>query len=111
MAPDVGRGMTRPGELPQRLQATVRGSVQGVGFRWFIVRAATSLGLSGWTANERDGSVRVVAEGSATALDSLEAQLREGPRAARVTAVEAVRTQPTGEFDSFGVRAGSHDGD
>jgi acylphosphatase len=89
----------------------VRGSVQGVGFRWFVVRAATSLGLSGWTANDRDGSVRVVAEGPATALDALETQLREGPRAARVTAVEAVRTPPTGEFDTFGVRAGSHGGD
>ena len=53
----------------QRLEATVRGYVQGVGFRWFVVRRATQLGLTGWTANEHDGTVRVVAEGSAHALD------------------------------------------
>ena len=55
----------------ERIEATIRGTVQGVGFRWFIVRRASDLGLVGWTSNEPDGSVKVVAEGSPAALDQL----------------------------------------
>ena len=74
-----------------RLEATVRGRVQGVGFRYFVVRRALDLGVVGWVANEPDGSVQVVAEGSTAALDSLEAGLRVGPMGAVVEAVDAVR--------------------
>ena len=64
---------------PVRLEAVVRGRVQGVGFRYHVVREARRLGLAGWVANERDGSVRTIAEGSSSALDRLEALLRSGP--------------------------------
>lgn len=40
------------------------GRVQGVGFRYTAIRAANSLGVSGWVRNERDGSVTVEAQGS-----------------------------------------------
>ena len=95
----------------QRLEATVRGTVQGVGFRWFIVRVAKQLGLTGWTANEPDRSVRVVAEGTSDALDSLERRLHEGPAGAYVEHVDSVRMPATGEFASFGIRSGAHRGD
>jgi acylphosphatase len=71
----------------------VTGRVQGVGFRWFVVRQAESLGLSGWTRNRRDGRVEVVAQGDASALDALAAALAEGPPAARVDGV-AVSEEP-----------------
>ena len=100
----------QPGDR-QRLEATVRGTVQGVGFRWFIVRAATQLGLTGWTANQPDRSVRVVAEGPSSALDSLESRLRDGPAGAYVERVDAVRMAATGEFSSFAIRSGAHHGD
>ena len=70
-----GRGMTNDEDHRQRLDATVRGVVQGVGFRWFVVRNASELGLTGWTANEADGSVRVLAEGPSVALDQPRAAL------------------------------------
>ena len=89
----------------------MRGTVQGVGFRWFITRSATQLGLTGWAANQSDGSVRVVAEGSSAALDGLEGRLREGPAGAYVEHVDAVRMPATGEFTSFGIRSGAHRGD
>ena len=47
----------------ERLDASVRGRVQGVGFRVFALREAMDLGLAGWVANQADGSVRIVAEG------------------------------------------------
>lgn len=95
----------------QRLEATISGVVQGVGFRWFIKRHADRLGLGGWVANQPDGSVGVVAEGEPAALVELVALLREGPPGARVTAVETELGVPAGTFDGFGIRARAHAGD
>lgn len=95
----------------QRLEAIVRGTVQGVGFRWFVVRRATQLGLSGWTANEADGSVRVVAEGTAAVLDELLAALHRGPAGANVDRVDAQRLPAIGDLRAFAIRAGGHSGD
>jgi len=94
-----------------RLEATVRGRVQGVGFRYFVVRRAMELDLVGWVANASDGSVALVAEGLPEALDDLEAGLRIGPIGAVVDAVDAVRMAGTGRFDRFRVRSGAHSGD
>ena len=55
----------------RRLEATVRGVVQGVGFRFFVIRQASELELDGWVANRRDGGVECVAEGPAGHLDAL----------------------------------------
>jgi acylphosphatase len=95
----------------QRLEATVRGRVQGVGFRFFVVRRAQRLGLTGWVANTADGSVVCLAEGAPAALDELEADLRRGPTGAIVDAVETVRMAATGGFAGFAVRSGGHTGD
>jgi len=75
----------------------VQGRVQGVGYRYFVLRAARELGLSGWARNLPDGSVEVVAEGSEAALASLEESLREGPSFARVSAVERTAAAPVAE--------------
>jgi len=44
----------------ERIDITVTGRVQGVGFRWHTVRQATALELAGWVRNQPDGSVRIV---------------------------------------------------
>jgi acylphosphatase len=88
----------------QRLTATIRGGVQGVGFRWAVRMRAQELGLSGYARNEADGSVRVEAEGGPDKLAELEKFLREGPRWATVEAVEATRGEATGEFSGFGTK-------
>ncbi|MEA2606950.1 MAG: acylphosphatase [Chloroflexota bacterium] len=102
----------QPLEAPVgRLEATVRGRVQGVGFRYFVVRQALALDLVGWVANEADGSVRCVAEGPPAALDALEAALRGGPTGAIIDAVDAVRMTGTGRLDRFRIRSSAHSGD
>ncbi len=66
----------------------VHGRVQGVGFRWWVWRQATRLGLQGLARNLRDGSVEVIAEGSDSSLADLERVLAQGPPAAQVERVE-----------------------
>ena len=94
-----------------RLEATVRGVVQGVGFRWFAIREAQQRGLTGWVANEHDGSVRVVAEGSPGAVAGFRAALEAGPGGAIVSAVQGVEMPATGQFDEFSIRSAGHSGD
>jgi acylphosphatase len=100
-----------PPPREERLEATIRGRVQGVGFRYFVVLQARDLGLAGWVANEGDGSVRCLAEGSPAALDRFEAALRIGPPGAIVETVIAARMPATGRFDRFAIRSGAHSGD
>jgi len=66
----------------------VRGRVQGVGFRWFVDYEARQLGLAGWVRNNMDGTVEVLATGSAEQHTALRGKLQRGPRAARVDEVE-----------------------
>ncbi|MCG8917506.1 acylphosphatase [Actinokineospora sp. PR83] len=66
------------GEPDVRLTAWVRGTVQGVGFRWWTRSRALELGLVGWARNTADGRVEVVAEGTRARCDELLAVLRSG---------------------------------
>ena len=54
------------------------GRVQGVGFRHTAIRAASSLGVTGWVRNERDGSVSMEAQGGEAALDKLVSTIKAG---------------------------------
>lgn len=95
----------------ERLEATVGGRVQGVGFRYFVLGVASHLALSGWVANELDGTVRVVAEGPRPALEQLLAELHDGPPGARVDRVVSSWLPASGGFARFGVRSAGHRGD
>ena len=94
-----------------RLEVTVHGRVQGVGYRYFVSREARRLGLRGWVANEFDGSVRTVVEGPEALVDELEAAIRSGPPGAFVDRVQAVRMPGTGTLGEFMVRSAGHQGD
>lgn len=96
---------------PARLDAVVRGRVQGVGFRFFVARRAAALGLRGWVANGPDGSVQCVAEGARDALQALLAALELGPAGARVDGVSAAWSSAVGSFDGFEIRSGWTSGD
>ncbi|MBD3348641.1 MAG: acylphosphatase [Candidatus Eisenbacteria bacterium] len=87
----------------ERLEARIRGAVQGVGFRAFVMREARSLDLTGYVKNEYDGSVEVVAEGHREELERLLSKLHTGPRPASVSDVKASWSEPSREFRDFRV--------
>lgn len=71
-----------------RVHIVVEGLVQGVGFRWFVARAAGELGLGGYTRNLWDGSVEIEAEGSRSLIEELISKVKVGPRPAQVRDVK-----------------------
>lgn len=75
----------------------VKGRVQGVGYRYFVARQAGALGVAGYASNLSDGDVEVWAEGSETALASLESSLRDGPSFSEVSSVSREAAAPRGE--------------
>jgi acylphosphatase len=69
------------------LLVTIRGRVQGVGYRAWVEYQAMACGLEGWVRNRRDGSVEALFAGPAKAVAEMVALCRHGPPSARVTAV------------------------
>jgi acylphosphatase len=91
----------------ERLTLRIVGRVQGVGFRWFAVRHASDLALTGWVMNADDErSVEVVAEGEPERLDRFEQVVRDGPSGARIEHVESRRSAASGEFTRFSIVRG-----
>ena len=81
------------------LQVRIEGRVQGVGFRWYVVRVARALGLDGQVRNCPDGAVELEAVGPEPALHRLLDAVRVGPSAARVQ-----RVHETWGDDGAGIR-------
>jgi acylphosphatase len=66
------------------LQVTIRGRVQGVGYRYWIEQQAIACGLEGWVRNRRDGSVEALFAGPGPKVADMVALCRHGPPTARV---------------------------
>jgi acylphosphatase len=86
-----------------RLHAVVTGRVQGVGYRYFVLKVAQELGLRGSVRNLRGDQVEAVAEGNRADLERLADALRQGSPAARVTNVQLSWAEPTGHFTGLSI--------
>jgi acylphosphatase len=82
------------------VRVTIRGRVQGVGYRYWLEQQAVARGLEGWVRNRRDGSVEALFAGPADAVSAMIASCRRGPGSARVDAVDE---EPAG-LDALNVR-------
>ena len=71
------------------LRVQIEGRVQGIGYRYWLIEQAASLGLDGWVRNRRDGRVEAVVSGPQEALDEILRRCHEGPSLARVDRVAA----------------------
>ncbi|MGA8036189.1 MAG: acylphosphatase [Candidatus Acidiferrales bacterium] len=82
----------------------VRGQVQGVGYRYFAMRAAQRLGIRGTVKNLRDGRVEVRAAGPAKAMAAFRVELQSGPEGSAVSGVDEKPLVPDHDFgDEFKV--------
>jgi acylphosphatase len=79
---------------------TIRGRVQGVGYRAFVEDEATARDLEGWVRNCRDGSVEAVFSGPEDVVSEMVASCRRGPSSARVDAAQ----DETGSPDMLNLR-------
>jgi DNA ligase D-like protein (predicted 3'-phosphoesterase) len=91
------------------IRATLRGNVQGVGFRAAAVSKAHALGVMGWVRNGEDQTVLVHAEGSQHAVNDLLVFLRDGPPLAHISevSIDRVATEGHEQFAIRGVSAGA----
>ncbi len=79
----------------------VKGRVQGVGYRYFTEHWASQYGILGNVKNLWDGNVEVYAIGTPASLEELKRQLYEGPRSARVTAIDESDEPVDGRYNCF----------
>ena len=87
----------------------VEGLVQGVGYRNFVERKASQLGLAGFVMNLKDGRVRVRVEGTRGHIEELARDLEKGPPLSHVETVAISWRPVTGRFRSFGIRYAEFD--
>jgi acylphosphatase len=82
-------------------EATIKGWVQHVGFRYYACSEAARLRILGWIRNNPNGDVEVYAEGEAENLEKFLLWLHKGPPYGRVEAVNVNRCKPCGTYKSF----------
>lgn len=92
-------------EVAVRVHIWVKGRVQGVGFRVFVVSSAELIGVFGWVRNLGWNTVECAAEGSRAQVDQFIHALKTGPRASRVDESQVEEETPTGEFSAFEMRS------
>ncbi len=88
----------------KRAEFRVYGIVQGVGFRYFVYRNATNLGLTGYAKNMFDGTVYVVAEGEEEQLQKLYEYLCVGSSHSYIEKVDAKFSEYEGTFRTFDIK-------
>ena len=81
----------------------VRGRVQGVGFRYFAIRAARHSGVVGTVRNLPDGTVEAVAQGPEDAIAEFFQQLQRGPDFSNVSGVDEFEIPVSGRYKEFNV--------
>jgi acylphosphatase len=89
----------------KRLHAIVKGQVQGVGFRAFVVDVANRMEVHGWVRNRWDGSVELVAEADQSVLEQFLGRIRQGPRMSNVMQVLTDWEEAEKEFSTFSARS------
>ena len=86
------------------VRGSVKGQVQGVGFRFFTRGAAEKLKVSGWVKNVMNGSVEFFAQGNENDVDALVTQLKRGPPGSRVEKLFVEKESPDPNFSSFEIK-------
>ena len=86
-----------------RREVYFSGQVQGVGFRYTVMRLAANLDVTGFVRNTPDGCVQLIAEGASGEIDRLLDGIRDA-MGGYIRDEETIEASATGEFRGFGVR-------
>ncbi|MFH1106922.1 MAG: acylphosphatase [Candidatus Micrarchaeota archaeon] len=86
------------------VRAIVSGEVQGVGFRYFVLRAAAGFKVAGFVRNLQDGTVEIGAEGEREELERFLDAVKLDDGFIRVAAIASEWGESEGKFKSFGLR-------
>jgi len=86
-----------------RVRVIIEGRVQGVFFRHHTQGMAIKLGLKGWVKNRRDGRVEALFEGDQERVYQIIQWCHRGPSEARVSRVDLLWEDFTGEFEDFSI--------
>ena len=87
-----------------RAEIIVTGLVQGVGFRYFVMREAQKFNLKGFVKNLHSGEVLTVIEGEKAGAEEMIKKLKVGPIHASVKSCKVDWQEPKNEFTDFEVR-------
>ena len=87
-----------------RVHLTITGKVQGVYYRFYAKEKASFLGVTGWVANEADGTVAVVAEGPENKINDFVDWCYGGPSTCQVEKVKVEKIPYMAEFEDFNIR-------
>ncbi|MDR3627975.1 MAG: acylphosphatase [Ignavibacteriaceae bacterium] len=87
-----------------RAEILASGHVQGVGFRYFVLREARKLGLCGYVENLNSGDVLTVVEGNKTVIEELFIEIKTGHTYAYIDKCTIVWHEYMNEFNNFEVR-------
>lgn len=79
----------------------ISGEVQGVGYRYFAQRSSARHQVKGFVRNLADGRVEVLVEGASTAVEAFKQDLAAGPAYSRVTTIEEIVVDPSGQYSTF----------
>jgi acylphosphatase len=83
---------------------TIRGRVQGVGFRYYAKAKAENLKITGWVRNSPNGEVEILAQGTSPSLEQFMQDLKRGPLGSRVESSNFQWFLDENTFPSFEIR-------
>jgi acylphosphatase len=82
-------------------EITVRGRVQGVGYRWFVLDCAIRHGIRGYVKNMPDGTVLIIATGKTDSLDAFIPEIKEGNRHTVVSDMTVCELTHHSDYEDF----------
>lgn len=82
----------------------ISGLVQGVGYRWFVMRKANEYNLKGYVRNLYTDDVEVEVEGNKGLIQEFIKELRSGPRSAHITDIRIQWRDYQGKYENFDIK-------
>jgi acylphosphatase len=96
--------LNRVALMMKKMHILVKGTVQGVYYRYNALKKAGEYHLTGWVRNRVDGSVEILCEGTEEDINNIVRWCKKGPERAYVSEIETTWEQHTGEFNVFEIR-------